>query len=63
MERHYSDLATSSLRKAFDAMTDARQYASDAEAPEWIIKNMKKLSSGIRNRIEDILHLRKPDKE
>jgi len=60
MDNYHSDLATSSLSEAIKELTKARQYAADANAPTWLLDNLKRMSHGIQNRINDILALRKP---
>ena len=63
MDDYYSDLATLKLHEATKALTEAMQYAQDAKAPSLILINLKKIKSGINNRINDILILRKPRKK
>ena len=60
MDSYYSHLAITKLNEAEKAMAEARQYAADAKAPEWMIKSMSKITNGIRNRIDEILQLREP---
>ena len=58
MDSYYSDLTTSALQKALNEMKNARQYAANAKAPEYMLKSMKKISSGIHNKINEVLSLR-----
>jgi len=58
MDNYHSALATSCLNEAIKKLTEARQYAADANAPTWLLSNLKKMSHGIQNRINDILSLR-----
>ena len=62
MDNYYSDLTTLKLNEAVKALSEAQQYAADANAPDWLLSNLKKMSHGIQNRIDDILILRKPKK-
>ncbi len=61
MKSYYSDLTVLKLNEASKAMVEARQYAADADAPSWMLKNMKSTVRGIQNRIDDILKMRISD--
>jgi len=60
MDNYFSDLTTASLDKALTALIEARQYAHNANAPDWLLKNLTRTSNSIQNRINDIIARRKP---
>ena len=63
MDKYYGSLTISRLNAAIKALTEAREYAADARAPEWILFNLRKMSHGIQNRIDNILTLRELEKD
>lgn len=63
MDSYYSDLTTEALNKAVVNLTHASQYASDADAPGWILNSIDRLRSGVQNRIKDVLCEREPNKK
>jgi len=58
MDSYFSDLTIHKLTESRKALIEAREFALDAKAPKWMLQNLKKMTSGIQNRIEDILQLR-----
>ena len=58
MDAYHSDLTVLKLNEASKALTEALQHGKDAHMSGWMVSNIKRMISGINNRVFDILDFR-----
>ena len=59
MDEYYARIASGKMRKAYIELIEAEDYLLRADAPEWLLKGLRRIMAGLRNRqqdIADVLH-------
>ena len=57
MDEYYAKLIRSKLSEAQQAITEAQNYAIEADAPGWLNSSLKRNLSSLRNRQDEIASL------
>jgi len=63
MDNYYISLTLSKLNDVLKALTEAIQYAEDAQVYNYTLVNLYRMHSSICNRIKEILDQREPKEQ